>query len=235
MPYDIDIGIRATGTLIKVGSKAVEKKYTREDRVLRLHHLVHIYQLLHEKNVPNVDHILQYYCDDEHGTVAFLAPKGMDQNPRTPQDVTNAVKCVLEALEVREIWGFQTCSELIGAEYNRLCMLCRILFFTAIYVGGISFEVPPIGTSGSLSTGMTHPPPTRAVKHLAQHTHCPSVFDDDHGAEVDIWSTGKLILDAPVFASQIPAEVTAIGRSMVEGRISTATEALDELAHCIES
>ena len=114
--YDFDIGIRATGTFIKVGSKAVEKKYTRDDRFIRVHHLVNIYCLLHEKVVPNVDHILQYYTDDEHGAVAFLAPKGVDENPRDLQDVTNAVKCVLEALEVRETWCFQPCSELMEAE-----------------------------------------------------------------------------------------------------------------------
>ena len=38
--------------------------------------------------------------------------------------------------------------------------------------------------------------PTHAAMHLGHDNHHPDVFLDGHGAEVDIWGVGKLILDA---------------------------------------
>jgi hypothetical protein len=37
--------------------------------------------------------------------------------------------------------------------------------------------------------------PTRAAPHLTPRDHHPGVFQDGHGAEVDIWAVAKLILD----------------------------------------
>ena len=72
-------------------------------------------------------------------------------------------------------------------------------------------------------------PPTQAAMHLDRNSHCPSVFLANHGAEVDIWSAGKLIVDAVVFASDIIAGVMALGRRMMGGEISSAAVALNEL------
>jgi hypothetical protein len=98
----LTINFRATGTIIKVGSSAVEKKYTRGDRSDRVLHLRNIYQLLQDKCVLNVDSLLQYYINDHvHGSVVYLQPKGIDDTPRSGQEVLEAVLCVLEALVVR--------------------------------------------------------------------------------------------------------------------------------------
>lgn len=67
--------------------------------------------------------------------------------------------------------------------------------------------------------------PTRAAKHLDPKSHSPACFQDNHGAEVDIWGAGKLILDAREFVPAIPDKLAAIGEQMVEGLIKTAKEA----------
>jgi len=67
--------------------------------------------------------------------------------------------------------------------------------------------------------------PTRAAKHLDPKSHPAAVFQDNHGAEVDIWAAGKLILNAREFVSAIPDTLATIGTQMVEGLIGTAKEA----------
>lgn len=71
--------------------------------------------------------------------------------------------------------------------------------------------------------------PTTAT-NLEPSSHHPMVFQDNHGAEVDIWAAGKLIVDAVVFVSDIPAQVITAGKRMMEGEIKTAAQALEELA-----
>ena len=45
--------------------------------------------------------------------------------------------------------------------------------------------------------------PTKAVSHFRMNsdTHSQMVFENDHGAEVDIWAVGELIFTAPGFGS----------------------------------
>ena len=65
-------------------------------------------------------------------------------------------------------------------------------------------------------------PPTCAVNHLNRGSHSPAVFEDNHGAEVDIWGVGKLILDASGFVTGMSETMMQIGKQMVEGLIETA-------------
>lgn len=97
----INFGYRDTGAVITVGSSAVEKKYTRNDQAARVSHLVKIYALLEEKNVPNVDHLQMYRHDSSHGYAVYLQPKGLPDVPRSRKEVIEALICVLEALVVR--------------------------------------------------------------------------------------------------------------------------------------
>ena len=34
-------------------------------------------------------------------------------------------------------------------------------------------------------------PPTKAPRHFSRSTHSPRVFEDGHGAEVDMWGVGE--------------------------------------------
>ena len=72
--------------------------------------------------------------------------------------------------------------------------------------------------------------PTLPATHLDPRTHCQSVFERDHGTEVDIWAVGKLILDAVVFCSNIPADVTEYARLMMERQVLSAAAALQHLS-----
>ena len=64
-------------------------------------HLRDIYQLLEDKNVPNIDILMQYYINDHvHGSVVYLQPKGMDIFPCQGQEILEAVVCILQALKV---------------------------------------------------------------------------------------------------------------------------------------
>ena len=72
-------------------------------------------------------------------------------------------------------------------------------------------------------------PPTMAAIHLNPRTHSPAVFKDNHGAEVDIWAVGKLLMDAGIFVSDIPSAMITVGERMVEGGIINAAQGLTEL------
>jgi len=69
--------------------------------------------------------------------------------------------------------------------------------------------------------------PTSAAPHLQRETHAPRVFYDGHGAEVDIWGVGKLIMMNPI--SGLPQSLLDLGMKMVDGDIITAEEGLEEL------
>jgi len=97
----LSVNSRGTGTIIKIGSSAVEKKYTQDDRVVCVQHLQDIYQLLEDKDVPNMDVLMQYYINNiVHRSVVYLQLKGMDIFLRRGQEVLEAVLCVLQALKV---------------------------------------------------------------------------------------------------------------------------------------
>jgi hypothetical protein len=70
--------------------------------------------------------------------------------------------------------------------------------------------------------------PTHAAMHLDRNTHSLFVFQDGHGAEVDIWGVGQLVMK---FAPDISATFRAVGQRMIAGEIKTAHQALDELVN----
>jgi hypothetical protein len=70
--------------------------------------------------------------------------------------------------------------------------------------------------------------PTKAAPELRPGIHAPQVFQDGHGAEVDIWGVGKLISTANMH--NLPANLLSLGREMVRGSIVSAELALRDLA-----
>jgi hypothetical protein len=70
-------------------------------------------------------------------------------------------------------------------------------------------------------------PPTQAALHLEKSNHAPEVFKNNHGAEVDIWSVGRLIIEAKTFILAISANVSELGRWMQSNHKNiTAQDAL---------
>jgi hypothetical protein len=79
----------------------IQKQYTQANGAAYVRHLVDIYSLLKQKNVPNVDQLEQYFINDTNrGSVVCLVPKGIDSFPRRANEVADAVMCILEALVV---------------------------------------------------------------------------------------------------------------------------------------
>jgi hypothetical protein len=69
--------------------------------------------------------------------------------------------------------------------------------------------------------------PTKAAPNLRSETHAPQVFEDGHGAEVDIWGVGNLVMTAQIYG--LPQSLLDFGERMVEGDIVTAEQGLEEL------
>ena len=71
--------------------------------------------------------------------------------------------------------------------------------------------------------------PTKAVSHFRMNsdTHSPKVFENDHGAEVDIWAVGELIFTAPLWTPDSALE--DIGQRMIDGHVSNAEQGLKEI------
>lgn len=65
--------------------------------------------------------------------------------------------------------------------------------------------------------------------HFNRETHSPRSFEAGHGAEVDIWAVGQLIVEANKFVHGVPAEFLDIGRMMIREETMTARDALDAI------
>ena len=70
-------------------------------------------------------------------------------------------------------------------------------------------------------------PPTRAQSHFKRSTHSPNVFVDGHGAEVDIWSVGELIVQCR--ALNISLALQDLGKWMQAVTVPSAGEALAKI------
>ncbi|PPQ84849.1 hypothetical protein CVT25_004985 [Psilocybe cyanescens] len=68
-------------------------------------------------------------------------------------------------------------------------------------------------------------PPTKAQLSFNKSTHSPAIFEDGHGADVDIWGVGYLIKTCQ--AANVSTELKALGdRICHESQTLTAVEAL---------
>ena len=66
--------------------------------------------------------------------------------------------------------------------------------------------------------------PTKAQIHFDRSSHSPDVFTDGHGAEVDIWSVGELIVQC--HGLDVSQELRRLGEWMKGPIAPTAQEAL---------
>ena len=73
----------------------------QHNKMEHIKHLRDIYWLLEDKNVLNIDDLMQYYVNNHvHGSVVYLQPKGINIFLHQGQEVLEAVVCVLQALKV---------------------------------------------------------------------------------------------------------------------------------------
>ncbi|KAG8807302.1 hypothetical protein FRC17_004526, partial [Serendipita sp. 399] len=65
---------------------------------------------------------------------------------------------------------------------------------------------------------------------LSRTSHPPAVFQNGHGAEVDLWCVGKLLEAATSnFHCKIHPDLKQIGARMIANDINSATQALQEI------
>jgi hypothetical protein len=67
-------------------------------------------------------------------------------------------------------------------------------------------------------------PPTIAPSNFDRETHSPKVFIDGHGAEVDVWSVGGLIVQSGILS--LSSGLLDLGRYMQSETLPTASESL---------
>ncbi|KAF8811439.1 hypothetical protein BYT27DRAFT_7134015 [Phlegmacium glaucopus] len=209
---DMHLQFRDDGKLIEYFSSHVRKTYglaNSDDGKKRVKHLKAIYASLTSKGVPNVNRLkkaeIQHHV---HGSYVDLEPRGIDEGPKSPLDVRNAVVCILEALKVvahadppvfhRDIrWQniMQSCED-----SSRWFL--------------IDWEDASFA-------------PTKEAPHLSQNEHSPNVYKDNHGADVDIWAVGRLIFTARL---RVPA-LRDLGQMMMEGHVLNAEQGLREICN----
>lgn len=158
------------GTQMIIGA-VVQKQFMRPRREV-IHcvtHLVDIYNVLAQKQVPNVDTLVEFNVDVNHPYVV-TEPVGIDQFPESGTELFNAAVCVLEALQVMHAGP----SPVYHRDIRKPNIIKR-----------------PDGDGWFLidwsdaSLG-----PTTGVTHMSREEHSPKVREDNHGGEVDVWGVG---------------------------------------------
>ncbi|PKK69323.1 hypothetical protein RhiirC2_781156 [Rhizophagus irregularis] len=94
--------VKRSDKIIEVCATKVKKTFTHSYPAInygRVEKLRNIYKKLEVKGVPNVDKLFASYCDEKHGAVVYLEPKGIRVNPSNQEELLNAIICILEALE----------------------------------------------------------------------------------------------------------------------------------------
>ncbi len=72
--------------------------------------------------------------------------------------------------------------------------------------------------------------PTQAVTYtqLDPISHCPTVFEDGHAGEVDIWAVGRLSMDMSSLIVGVSTDLENFAKRMVQCKMS-AVDALAEI------
>ena len=82
--------------MMSIGGGVVMKEFLTFHATRFISHLTKIYNLLKDKDVPNVDTL-----QGTEGNRIFLSPVGLDVWPSSGSEAFNAMVCVLNALKVR--------------------------------------------------------------------------------------------------------------------------------------
>ncbi|GJJ14384.1 hypothetical protein Clacol_008648 [Clathrus columnatus] len=184
---------------IEIVSHAVIKTYKDSKRV---EHLQNIYALIQDRNVPNTDRPLH-----TEGSRIILKPRGISRVPKTQRELLGAVACVLETLAV---------SHSFYPTFHRDIRWPNVM--ARLDDDNRWFLIDWEDASNS---------PTLAQPHFARKTHCPTIFVDGHGAEVDIWGVGELILRCE--GLDVSSELKGLGKWMQEAPAPSAQEALNKV------
>lgn len=225
------------GTEVRIGGDVVQKTFANTpDALSHVSFLGKIYGLLLEKEVPNVDRLKEPPDVRGHRPYILMTPVGADTAPSSGRELYFATVCILQALQVSCPDPLQMCVAYPSSK-QRMHSGSRQIYHRDIRKPNIMkrFDKPDkwflIDWSEATITDSTTP--TRAARSLATKNHSPRVFEDDHGAEVDIWGVGNFLRDyaAPSRALQVAAVEDMGIRWMNDGSV-TAEMALREIQVC---
>lgn len=76
-------------------------------------------------------------------------------------------------------------------------------------------------------------PPTTAQLSFATSSHSPAIFENGHGADVDIWGVGHLIKTCGAF--DVPMELRALGDRFCNESQSLSAEVALELVNSTQT
>jgi len=183
----------------------IRKTYQGCDATNRILHLQIIYQHLADKGVPNTDMLKKA---DLRRSFVDLKPRGINEGPTTLSDVRNAIVCVLETLIVLH--------DTEPKIFHRDIRWPNIIQNASNKWKWFLIDWEDASTA-----------PTTAVAHMNHQTHAPQVKLDNHGAEVDLWGVGYLIISSTV--QDLPESLNNFGKRLMNGQISTAKQALAEM------
>jgi len=210
------IGGRSMGEYVKVtrqnktvelqGSKVHKVYFNPSNAVKFVEHLKRIYLLLEKKNVPHVDKLFSSSIKQDpphHWPYVRTGPVGNHQKPKNLQELYDAIKCILEVL--------------IYTHSPPETVLHRDIRWDNIIK---DLDDP----HGWFLIDWEHSStlPTAAIQELGADNHCPTVFQAQHGFEVDIWAVGKLILDARTVPGYCP-EMADLGEYIVKESLASLT------------
>jgi len=199
--------------LIHIGSSVVKKEFRFEGADAHVSHLVEIYELLKRKKVPNVDTLKNYSTDTESTYPhVYLSPVGFHTIPNSGVESFDAIVCVLAALEVMHSGP--------DPVYHRDIREPNIM---KRYDGQGWFLI-------DWSDATTAP--TRAATDLKASEHSPRVFQDGHGAEVDIWGVAtymEYLASRGTCRIAAPHAVEQMARRWIEDPSTSAVSALNEI------
>jgi hypothetical protein len=80
---------------VELAGRHIIKAYDCPESTERVEKLVDTYKLLQTKAVPNTDHL-----EDASENRIMLLPRGVDNMPKSEQELVDAIVCILEALVV---------------------------------------------------------------------------------------------------------------------------------------
>ncbi|KAJ7220758.1 hypothetical protein GGX14DRAFT_431977 [Mycena pura] len=190
--------IERSTCVVEILGPVVLKTFTGslDIRQTRMDHLDKIYIILGQKSVPHTDKLL-HFIPDEHKVI--LHPRGDARGPKTEDELLDAVICVLEMLEVLHKPPTFIHRDLRWPNIMRSLKDRRDWFV-------IDW--------------------TENKRNFDPRTHCPRLYLENHGTEVDLWSVGELVLTSKVYL--ISSWLTRFGCSLKETPV-TAAEALREI------
>ncbi|KAJ7067815.1 hypothetical protein C8F01DRAFT_577072 [Mycena amicta] len=195
--------------IVEMANSYIYKKFigSSEIQQAKIDHLEHIYTTLLSKNVPHTDRPV-YFRRDE--ATVILHPRGEDRGPKTREELLDAITCVLQMLE---------CLHRPPTIIHRDIRWPNIIR---------SFEDRKDWFIIDWSDATQAPACAESTVNFQPHTHCPSLFEDNHGSEVDLWGVGELLLTSKVMG--LDPWLTEFGRSLKDTHADIrATAALQRI------